>query len=57
LRFFTLGWWRGVDESGGDADEPAIDGLRSAASRQRLAADLIDLEESGDLHDCRLRGL
>lgn len=54
MRFFTLAWWRGDDESGGDADAPAAYGLHLEAIRHRLPADLIALEESGDLHDCRL---
>jgi hypothetical protein len=54
LRFFTLAWWRGDDESGGDADAPAAYGLHLEAIRHRLPTDLIALEESGDLNDCRL---
>jgi hypothetical protein len=54
LRFFTLAWWRGDDESGGDADAPTAYGLHLEAIRHRLPTDLIALEESGDLNDCRL---
>lgn len=56
MRFFTVDWWRGIQE--GEISDP-VDAYRAHFQniRDQLPPDLAALSESVSLHDSRLRSL
>ena len=59
MRYFTMAWWRGIQEEpvgGGEAPGAAYQAHLEAV-RDRLPPDLLATQESVSLHDTRLREL
>jgi hypothetical protein len=56
LKFFTLTWWRGIQEGMRDNPFPAY-ASHLETIRNRLPSDFLALQESVSLHDSALREL